>query len=347
MSRSAVVYVRVSSSRQVENYSLDVQEDACRGYCRSNGWPIARVFREEGESAKSADRTQLTALMDYCREHRAQIAAVVVHSMSRWSRDTGDHFALRGLLAKWGIALRSATEQMIDDSPEGELIEAVVAGVSKYERRQLTRRTTGGMRKALESGRWTHRAPLGFLNGTRGVRGGPSLVPNPATADLVRTMFEMFVNERLPEHEVRRRLAQRGFRMPDGKPVLLQTVSKTLRNPAYCGRLVQRAWDITGRGDWEPLVSESLFDRAQARIAGHGAPKVHVIEHDDFTLRGFARCGVCDKPLTGAWSKGRAGRLYGFYWCWHCRPAVRVSKPVLDGVLPVSVREPSCPAGAP
>src|SRR5439155_24421172 len=90
---------------------------------------------------------------------------------------------------------------------------------------------------------------------------------------------------------------------------------------------------ISVPGDFEPLVSEALFERAQARLAGHGPPKVHSIEHDDFTLRGFIRCSACDKPLTGAWSKGRGGKLYGHYWCWHCRPAVRVSKPLLDGLF--------------
>jgi DNA invertase Pin-like site-specific DNA recombinase len=115
MRREAVVYVRVSSAQQVGNYSLEVQDAACRAYCRSQDWPVLRVFREEGESAKTADRTQLNALLDFCRVNKARIAAVVVHSLSRWSRDTRDHYALTGLLRTWGIALRSATEA-IDDT---------------------------------------------------------------------------------------------------------------------------------------------------------------------------------------------------------------------------------------
>lgn len=83
MRRSALVYVRVSSARQVENFSLGVQEQACREHCRSLGLEVARVFREEGESAKSADRTRLNELLDYCRQNNGSIAAVVVHSISR------------------------------------------------------------------------------------------------------------------------------------------------------------------------------------------------------------------------------------------------------------------------
>ena len=61
MSRSALIYVRVSSQQQVGNFSLEVQEEACRAYCHAKGWPIARVFVEEGQSAKTTERTQLKA----------------------------------------------------------------------------------------------------------------------------------------------------------------------------------------------------------------------------------------------------------------------------------------------
>src|SRR5689334_22185284 len=145
MRRGAVVYARVSSQRQVENFSLSVQEEACRDHCRRQGWEVARVFREEGESARSVDRTQLNELLTFCREHKQEIVAVIVHSLSRWSRDTRDHYALTGLLAKWGIVLRSATEPIGDD-PSGQLMEAVIAGVARFENQLRAERTQGGMK---------------------------------------------------------------------------------------------------------------------------------------------------------------------------------------------------------
>src|SRR5271166_4523641 len=57
--RYAIIYTRVSTGRQVENASLDTQEQVCKDYCARQGWAVLRVFREEGESAKTADRTQL------------------------------------------------------------------------------------------------------------------------------------------------------------------------------------------------------------------------------------------------------------------------------------------------
>ena len=333
MRRSALIYVRVSSARQVENFSLRVQEETCRAYCARQGWPVARVFREEGESAKTADRTQLNALLDYVREHKHQVGAVVVHALSRWSRDTRDHYALTGLLLKWGIKLHSATEPISDD-PAGQLMEAVIAGVAKFENQLRASRTTGGMRKALERGRWVHRAPLGYLNTGKGNLSGPSLVPNPKTADMVRTAFDLYARGATSERDVQRQLVARGYTMPDGKPPSVQTVSKVLRNPAYAGYVRLASWGVSARGDFEPLVSEQVFSRVQVRLAGNGAPRRHVREHDDFPLRTFVRCGSCNHPLTACWARGKTGRQYAYYWCHNrvCRK-VRVGRAELDALF--------------
>jgi DNA invertase Pin-like site-specific DNA recombinase len=321
MQRSAIIYTRVSSQQQVGNFSLDVQEEACRAYCRAKGWPVLKVFREEGESATTSARTQLNLLLDFACDRKREIAAVVVHSVSRWSRDVRDHFNLTAALSRWGIALRSATEP-IDESAEGQMTEGFLSVVAKYENQQRARRTKGGMRKALEGGRWMFRAPVGYLNSGRGKRDQPSLIADPAAADMVRACFEAFADARLTEHEVQRRLAERALTMPNGQPVSRQTVSKILRNPAYCGRVLPR-WGLTAKGDWEPLITEALFDRAQARLAVNGPVKPHVRENDAFALRGFVRCGACDGPLTAAMSRGRS-KSYGYFWCYRCR-RVRVS----------------------
>src|SRR5262245_19611431 len=143
MRREALVYVRVSSQKQVGNYSLDGQEEACRAFCEAEGWAVRKVFREEGESAKTANRTRSTELRDYCRVNQRIIVAVVVHSVSRWSRETHDYFMLKHTLLKWGVQLRSATEQIGDD-PAGTLTETLLAGFAKFENQVRSERTRGG-----------------------------------------------------------------------------------------------------------------------------------------------------------------------------------------------------------
>lgn len=57
----AVIYVRVSTKEQTENLSLPTQLRACEEYCRRQGYEVLERFHEEGESAKTTDRSQLQA----------------------------------------------------------------------------------------------------------------------------------------------------------------------------------------------------------------------------------------------------------------------------------------------
>ncbi len=49
--------------------------EACRDCCRRQGWTVAAVFTEAGESAKTADWTKLNELLAYCRQNAATVIA--------------------------------------------------------------------------------------------------------------------------------------------------------------------------------------------------------------------------------------------------------------------------------
>src|SRR3954468_12269628 len=158
----AVIYVRVSTKEQTENLSLPTQLRACEEYCRRQGYEVLERFHEEGESAKTTDRSQLQALLKYCRTHKGKVHFVVVYNLTRFAREKYDHFALRAHLKSLGISLRSATEP-IDDTSTGKLMEGVLASFAQFDNDVRSDRTRAGMRAALELGRWTFRAAIGCL----------------------------------------------------------------------------------------------------------------------------------------------------------------------------------------
>ncbi len=183
----AVIYVRVSTKEQTENLSLPTQLRACEEYCRRQGYEILERFHEEGESAKTTDRSQLQALLKYCRTHKGKVHFVVVYNITRFAREKYDHFALRAHLKSLGISLRSATEP-IDDTSTGKLMEGVLAAFAQFDNDVRSDRTRAGMRAALELGRWTFPAPLGYLNAPKW--SSASLVHDPERGPLVRRAFE-------------------------------------------------------------------------------------------------------------------------------------------------------------
>ena len=66
---------------QTEHLSLPTQLRACEEYCRREGFEIVQRFKEEGESAKTADRTELQRLLAYCRTNKGKVQFVVVFSL--------------------------------------------------------------------------------------------------------------------------------------------------------------------------------------------------------------------------------------------------------------------------
>ena len=170
----AVLYCRVSTKEQTLNLSLSTQLEACREYCTREGFDVAAEFIEQGESAKTADRTELQRLLAYCRQHRSQVQYLIVYNLSRFARDRHDHVLLRVLLQRLGVTLRSVTEP-IDDSSTGKLMEGVLASFAQFDNDVRADRTKAGMQKALRSGRWPFQAPLGYRN-ARG--SGSSLIPD-------------------------------------------------------------------------------------------------------------------------------------------------------------------------
>ena len=310
----AVTYIRVSTKEQTENLSLSTQLKACEEYCERQGFEVLARFREEGESAKTADRTELQKLLQYCRSNKGRVQFVVVFNLTRFAREKYDHFALRAHLKSLGISLRSATEP-IDDTSTGKLMEGVLAAFAQFDNDVRSDRTRAGMRAALELGRWTFLAPLGYMNAPRAM--GKSLILDPERASLVRRAFQDFATGRFTKQEVRANITALGLKTRRGQPVPSQTFDAMLRNQVYIGRVDVPDYGVSTRGDFEPLVSEKVFYRVQAILDGRlemTAPRQR--NDPDFPLRGYVRCESCGKPLTASWSKGRSD----YYAYYHCRP---------------------------
>lgn len=67
----AILYLRVSTEEQVDNFSLGTQEKICRKEVVRKGLKIIKIFREEGKSAKTIDgRPQLVEMLKYCRQNK-------------------------------------------------------------------------------------------------------------------------------------------------------------------------------------------------------------------------------------------------------------------------------------
>ena len=141
-------------------------------------------------------------------------------------------------------------------------MEGVLAAFAQFDNDVRSERTRGGMKAALELGRWTFLAPLGYLNAPRST--GRSLVPDPERASLVRRAFQEFATGRFTKDEVRKNAIALGLTTRRGRPVPSQTFDAMLRNRVYIGQIDVPDFNVSTRGDFEPLVTERIFFRVQA-----------------------------------------------------------------------------------
>ncbi len=323
----AVIYTRVSTQEQVSNQSLGVQERACREYCERHQLEILRLFVEEGESAKTADRTQLRALLAYCRQTKPDV--VVIYALDRLARSLEDHVTIRRTLRQSGVQLR-AVNAPIGETPEAKFLESVLAAAAQLDNDMRAVKTKDGMRAAAEQGRWVWQAPVGYLMASGDQ--GKNLIPDPRRAPLVLQAFELLASGLHGRNDVLEKVTAMGLVTRRGAPLTPQSFAALTSNPVYCGRLVAPSWGLDQPGTWPAIVEPGLWIRAQAVMCGRSPSAApHRRRNPDFPLRAFVRCEACGRPVTGSFARSHTGRRYPYYHCTGRCHAVRVRREKLEG----------------
>jgi site-specific DNA recombinase len=244
-------------------------------------------------------------MLTYCQKNKKNISCVVVADLSRLARNVVDQGQTIASLKRLGIRLVSIDEPIIDDTSAGKLAANLLASFNQFFSDSLSEKTKDRMKAGVKAGRWLWVAPLGYKNHI----GTKTVIIDQERAPLVRKVFELMA-EGVSFGDAMRQVTALGLTTRKSRRIPSQTFSRLIRNPFYCGWIEKNGDRI--RGNHEPLISEDVFNAVQQRLS----PSVpHLIERDDFPLRGFVRCYKCGKNLTSGQSHGRK-KKYARYWCW-------------------------------
>ena len=305
---NAIIYIRVSTTEQAENgYSLKTQKEICQEYANRNNYKVLRIFKEEGESAKTSNRTELQKMLIYIKENRNKIDALIIHKLDRLSRDVYDALNLRIVFDKLKIKLLSVTEPF-DDSPIGRFISTTFSSIAQLDNDIRSERAVGGMKQAVKEGRWLWEAPYGYK--FEKTNGKSYLTIKEDEAKIVKGIFQLF-DDGYRGKELIDRIRKMGFNL------YKQKLAKMLRKTVYKGKIKVEKWfgDKEIDGLHEAIIDEELFDKVQFKLGVYDnfqKPKSRI--HKDFPLRGVIYCPFCGNKLTGAFSTGR-NHKYPYYRC--------------------------------
>jgi site-specific DNA recombinase len=303
--KNCVIYCRVSTKEQAEEgNSLITQQRLCREYAATNGYTVSGIYIEQGESAKTADRTELKKLISYCTVKKNQVRAVIVYKIDRLSRNTDDYSQIRMMLKRYEVEIKSISEYF-EDTPAGRFMENIIANVAQFDNDVRAERCAGGMKEAVKEGRYVWMAPYGYSNVK--VNGKSTIAPNEL-AKHVQKVFERVATVQLPLEELRQEVAAHGLKMPNGSPMSKSNFHKLVRRELYCG--VIKKFGAEYEGSFEPILSKELFYKVQEILTGKKTKsrKAHNI---DFPLRRFLYHPQ-GKAVTGCWAKGRQ-KKYPYY----------------------------------
>lgn len=314
-----IIYTRVSSEEQVRGTSLDSQEEACRRYCSEKNIEVLALFREEGASAKSANRAQFLRAIDFCRKQKPAIDAFVVAKVDRFARNTEDHFTVRKILTDYGTQLHSVSEPIGDD-PTSKLFETILAGFSDFDNAIRRQRSIDGLSAKINQGLYPRKPPIGYLSGYANRKRLKKTEPDqidPETFPILRRALGEFAQGLFTRSQLRARLDDLGLSVVRGRKTYSQLVDQILapsRLKFYAG-ILENPW--TGKdvpGLHRPLLSRATYHRILERLGNRKAKPRWQHTAPDFPLRRTVQCVACQTPFQASFSKGHGG-TYGYYRC--------------------------------
>ncbi|WP_406945716.1 recombinase family protein [Halobacillus sp. SY10] len=299
------IYVRVSTLEQAtEGFSLRAQEEKLRAFALSQDWEVAKIYRDEGESAKDLNRPKLKELLRDVE--RDLIDVVLVYRLDRLTRSVVDLYELLETLDKNQCSFKSATEVYDTTSATGRLFITLVAAMAQWERENLAERVRFGMERRLMEGGWSGGpVPYGYTYH----EGTFKIVPEEAK--VVEKVFELIAGRGI--NSVARMLNDMGYKTRSGDQWRKDAVHYIARNPFYIGKF---RFNEGKDGTTKPFSEQTLYEGPQPKIIDDStfAFIQEVLEKragqkkirwNDYIFSGVLRCSRCSSPIVGTKSKGK------------------------------------------
>ena len=227
------------------------------------------------------------------------------------------------MLRRKGIRVVSITEHA-DDSPTGKLMEAIIESVDEFYSENLAQEVVRGMREAASRGFFLAAiAPFGYkrVKVSDGAKERPTLEVDPATAPVVKEMFERSLQGQRPQGDMQDP-ERPGHHQPRKTLVQGNGLHYVLRNEAYTGAAV---WGRTSKGAEGPGPGEGRGSVARAWCRGicstpFRRPCGSVLRRcrgprelgSKFLLSGLVKCGVCGRPYR---AQGAKSGQFSYYIC--------------------------------
>ena len=350
----AAIYVRVSTARQADHdLSLPDQVAQCRAYCERKGWEVVEVFSEPGASALDDDRPVFQEMIYKAKRTDKPFQFVVVHSLSRFSRDAMHSELHVRELRKAGVQLVSITQD-IGQEGTGEFIRKMLNVFDEHQSCENAKHVHRAMCENTRQGFWNGAAPpYGYalmVAERRGTKDKKVVVLDEAEATVVRLIYDMASGKTgrpVGVKAIAVYLNERGIRRR-GRKFSTGNIHQTLTCSTYHGKHFFNRRDTRNKVPHPPsqwvalevpaIIDEMTFNAVQGLLHSRSPSRMPPrVANGPTFLAGIARCGYCDSAMIQNTGKGGT---YRYYCCSRklkegstsCK-GIRMRMDALDGIV--------------
>lgn len=344
--KTALLYIRVSSQDQVNNFSIPTQLKECREYLSKHNITEVGTFIEKGESAKSADRTQFQNLISFLKNNKNKVDYLICYKLDRFSRNTEDFYYYKSIIGKYGTKIKSVTEN-IEDTSTGRFIELVYAGIAQLDNENKGERVKHCLRTKALDGWYPSVSPYGYKNDKETHR----LVRDEEYFPHMQYCLKEFAKGKtaseLAEELKTRGVKTMGRRNSKNKYFTPKMLWKILIKSKFYAGVFDWGEQKDIQGKHEKMITWNEHLNIQERLHKKTSSFVRD-ENDTFVLnftiekgQGFLHCTNCGQRMRSCKSHGNGGEYY-YYYCPN-RSCMQLKKSVaktdLESTLEESLRD--------
>ena len=334
------LYCRLSKDDMVQgdSESIKTQKAMLTQYAKEHSFLVAEVYVDDGFSGLNFDRPSFNRMLDDIEA--GKIDVVITKDLSRLGRD---HLKV-GHFTEIYFPMKNvryiAVNDCVDTANKNNDIAALKNVMNEFYSRDNSRKIRSSIRARAKAGLYRCSFnPIGYLKAPDNHN---KLIVDVETAWIVKRIFEL-ANAGMGMHKIATQfrkeqvpcpswwLHSRGekdysqrFENPENKYEWSHTVIRNIiSNPLYLGhsvmcktesifkvgksKKVPEAEQIRVENTHEPLVSQEIFDGANAKILSRRREDT---EHFVSPFAGLVKCGTCGKALgLRYWGKDR-NRVY-------------------------------------
>ncbi|PHA03067.1 hypothetical protein COE51_01610 [Bacillus pseudomycoides] len=326
----ALLYSRVSSDDQTNNYSLESQIDACSEYAMSRlGLKEDELiaFVEEGEMGDNPDRPALNYMLKLLKDEDIG-EVVIIYDSDRLARDNFLQRFILNQIIEANATLKIVRDEAFDPFDENSMLSFNIKGaLAEYMKKKILSESKRGRMTKVKK----HKQMMGInrIYGYVFDKENDILVINEEEKEVILNIVDMLLVKNMSCSQIARQLSKDGISAPKGSVWYQATLSRMLKNEAYKGTFYYGQTEVVQVGGkkkqipvpkdrWieipiPAIYDEATFHRIQLKLGQ--LQRNHSGRPSDNLLKGLAKCAKCGGAIYIASKSGSGKNKIKYYGC--------------------------------